>query len=88
MTISKKEQIKRFIDIKTNPLKQWKISKVDERAQELWDSYTLYKNRMFENTENGGIPFKVIKANRKTEARVEAIEHLLKEIPYDKNKVI
>ena len=88
MSISKKEQIKRFIDIKTNPLKQWKISKVDERAQELWDSYTLYKNRMFENTENGGIPFKVIKANRKTEARVEAIEHLLKEIPYDKNKEI
>ena len=88
MSISKKEQIKRFIDIKTNPLKQWKISKVDERAQELWDSYTLYKNRMFENTENGGIPFKVIKANRKTEARVEAIEHLLNEIPYDKNKVI
>ena len=88
MSISKKEQIKRFIDIKTNPLKQWKISKVDERAQELWDSYTLYKKRMFENTENGGIPFKVIKANRKTEARIEAIEHLLEEIPYDKNKVI
>jgi len=85
MSISKKEQAKRFEDIKNNPLKQWKMSKVDERAQELWDSYTYYKNKMFENTENGGIPFKVIRANRKTEARNEAIEHLLESVPYDKN---
>jgi len=84
MSISKKEQAKRFEDIKNNPLKQWKISKVDEKAQELWDSYTDYKNKMFENTKNNGIPFKVIKANRKTEARVEAIEYLLDTIPYDK----
>ena len=85
MSISKKEQVKRFEDIKNDPLKQWKMSKVDERAQELWDSYTYYKNKMFENTENGGIPFKVIRANRKTEARNEAIEHLLESVPYDKN---
>ena len=85
MSISKKEQAKRFEDIKNNPLKQWKISKVDEKAQELWDSYTDYKNEMFENTKNGGVPFKVIKANRKTDARVEAIEYLLKKIPYNKD---
>ncbi len=88
MSISKKEQAKRFEDIKNNPLKQWKISKVDEKAQELWDSYTDYKNAMFENTKNNGIPFKVIKANRKTDARVEAIEYLLDEIPYDKDRVV
>ncbi len=88
MSISKKEQAKRFEDIKNNPLKQWKISKVDEKAQELWDSYTEYKNKMFENTKNNGIPFKVIKANRKTEARVEAIEYLLDTIPYDKEREV
>lgn len=88
MSISKKEQAKRFEDIRNNPLKQWKMSKVDERAQELWDSYTDYKNKMFENTENGGIPFKVIKANRKTDARREAVEHILDSIPYDKNRKI
>lgn len=88
MSISKKEQAIRFEEIKNNPLKQWKMSKVDERAQELWDSYTDYKSRMFKNTENGGIPFKIIKANRKTEARNEAIEYLLDSIPYDKNHKI
>lgn len=88
MSISKKEQAKRFEDIKNNPLKQWKISKVDEKAQNLWDSYTEYKNKMFENTKNDGIPFKVIKANRKINARVEAIEYLLKNIPYNKDRKI
>ncbi len=88
MSISKKEQVKRFEDIKNNPLKQWKISKVDEKAQELWDSYTDYKNKMFENTKNGGIPFKVIRANRKTEARIEAIEYLLDKIPYNKDREV
>lgn len=88
MSISKKEQEQRFADLRDNPLKQWKISEVDEKAQSLWDDYTDYKNKMFENTENGGIPFEVIRANRKTEARIEAIEHVLKSIPYDKNRPV
>ncbi len=88
MSISKKEQAKRFDDLKNNPLKQWKMSDVDRKAQDLWDSYTSYKNKMFENTDNGGIPFKVIKANRKTEARIEAVEHLLKKIPYNKEREV
>lgn len=85
MSISKREQAKRFDDIKNDPLKQWKMTPVDERAQELWDVYTDYKKKMFQNTENGGTPFKIIKANRKTTARVAAIQHVLKSIPYDKN---
>jgi polyphosphate kinase 2 len=85
MSISKREQAQRFKEIKTNPLKVWKMTKVDENAQRLWDEYTAYKNKMFINAKKGTIPFKVIKANRKTTARVDAIKHILAEIPYDKN---
>lgn len=85
MSISKKEQAKRFDEIKNDPLKQWKLSPVDERAQELWDHYTEYKNAMFEKTDIEKSPWKVIKANRKTEARVNVMNHILKSIPYDKN---
>lgn len=84
MSISKKEQEKRFADIKANPLKHWKMTRVDEKAQELWDVYTSYKTKMFENTKLGGLPWKIIRANKKTYARVEAINHILKSIPYDK----
>ncbi|GAB1309003.1 hypothetical protein KH5_16860 [Urechidicola sp. KH5] len=84
MSISKREQAKRFREIKANPLKQWKMTAVDERAQELWDDYTFYKDKMFENAENGGHKFKIIRANRKTSARINVIQHILKSIPYDK----
>lgn len=88
MSISKKEQAKRFEDIKSNPLKQWKMTAVDERAQELWDEYTQYKNKMFEKTKEGIVSWKIIRANKKTFARVSAIHHILNSIPYDKNKEI
>tara|TARA_B100000963_G_C22520672_1_gene622890 strand:- start:7 stop:792 length:786 start_codon:yes stop_codon:yes gene_type:complete len=85
MSISKKEQAKRFEELKNDPLKQWKMSPVDERAQELWDDYTKYKQAMFDSTDTDNSNWKVIKANRKTEARVNAINHILKMIPYDKD---
>ena len=88
MSISKREQEKRFRDIKSDPLKQWKMTKVDEMAQELWDVYTDYKNKMFDKTMDGVIQWKIIKANRKTYARVAAINHILDEVPYDKNREV
>ena len=85
MSISKKEQEKRFAEIKADPLKQWKMTAVDEKAQELWDDYTTYKKAMFSKTNTETSPWKVIRANRKTDARINAINYILKQIPYDKN---
>ena len=85
MSISKKEQAKRFEEIKADPLKQWKMTKLDEKAQEMWDEYTKYKDAMFEKTNTEISPWKIIRANRKTEARVNAINHILNSIPYDKD---
>jgi len=82
-SISKDEQEKRFSDIKSNPLKKWKITPVDDNAIKLWDSYTEYKKAMYKKTGTKFAPWKTIKANRKTKARIQAIEHILKEVPYD-----
>src|SRR6056297_2322511 len=81
-SISKKEQAKRFKDIRKSPLKRWKMTAVDERAQELWDSYTHYKEKMFEVTDTGHAPWKIINANNKAKARLNVIKHILKTIPY------
>lgn len=81
-SITKREQAKRFKDIKNNPLKRWKISPVDERAQELWNEYTKYKKKMFEKANSHFAPWIVIDANKKTNARLAAIKHILKTIPY------
>ncbi len=82
LSISKSEQAKRFKAIANNPLKKWKMSPVDERAQELWDVYTKYKKRMFKKTDTTIAPWKIIKANDRQHSRIEAIEHILHLIPY------
>jgi len=83
VSISKSEQEKRFKDIISSPVKKWKFSAVDQKALELWDDYTDYKKEMFNKTDTEIAPWKVIKANRKTKARIEAIEHILDTIPYE-----
>ena len=85
MSISKKEQSKRFEEIKSDPLKQWKMTKLDEKAQYFWDDYTVYKKAMFEKTNTKISPWKIIRANRKTDARINVINHILDRIPYDKD---
>lgn len=80
-SITKEEQEKRFVEIQNTPTKKWKFSNVDSKAIELWDTYTAYKEKMFENTQKV-VPWKVIKANKKTNARINAMEYILKSIPY------
>ena len=81
-SISKDEQSRRFEDIKASPVKKWKFSKVDETALELWDNYTEYKAKMFAQTNTEIAPWIIIRANKKSKARVEVIEKLLELIPY------
>jgi len=81
-SITKKEQAKRFKDIKEDPLKRWKMTPVDEKAQALWDEYTRYKKKMFAKTDTETAPWVVIDANKKPAARMKAIKHFLEVIPY------
>ena len=81
-SINKAEQARRFDDIENSPLKRWKLTAVDKRAQELWDDYTKYKNAMFEATNTQLAPWTVIESNKKTKARIAAINHILRTIPY------
>lgn len=82
-SITKDEQLRRFKDIKSSPLKRWKMTAVDEKAQELWDEYTHYKELMFEKTNTPECPWVIIKADKKTSARIEATEYILQKIPYE-----
>jgi polyphosphate kinase 2 len=86
-SISKSEQAKRFREIKASPVKKWKFSAVDQRAQVLWDEYSKYKNLMFEKTNTDIAPWTIIKANRKTQARTESINLLLQRIPYKRQNL-
>jgi polyphosphate kinase 2 len=81
-SISKEVQEYRFESRRLDPLKQWKISPVDEQAQENWDVYTKYKNEMFSRTHTSYAPWIIVKANDKKKARLESMRHVLSTLDY------
>jgi polyphosphate kinase 2 len=81
-SISKDEQLARFNSRRINPLKQWKLSPIDDKAQELWDSYTHYKELMFSKTHTSFSPWIIIQSNNKKQARLESIRYVLNNLDY------
>ncbi|MCC7142818.1 MAG: polyphosphate kinase 2 [Candidatus Eisenbacteria bacterium] len=81
-SISREEQLARFESRRDNPLKQWKLSPIDARAQELWDSYTHYKEVTFSRTHTSFSPWVIVRANDKKAARLESIRYVLSLFPY------
>lgn len=79
---SKEEQAERFADRKNSPLKQWKLSPIDAKAQELWEVYTQYRDAMFERTHSKKSPWVIVQADRKKSARLESIRYVLQQLDY------
>jgi polyphosphate kinase 2 len=81
--ISKEEQKKRFDGRRDNPLKKWKLSPVDLKAQKLWDKFTFYKDKMFSHTHTIYSPWIIVEANDKKKARLDTIRYVLNQIKYE-----
>jgi polyphosphate kinase len=82
LDISKKEQKARLAARKHDPLKQWKISPIDEAAQKHWDGYSKARDAMFARTSHAAAPWHVVKADDKKTARLELIRDLLSGFEY------
>jgi polyphosphate kinase 2 len=82
-SISKEVQEERFQSRRMNPLKQWKVSPVDDRAQENWDLYTRFKEEMFSKTHMSYAPWIIVKANDKKKARLESMRYALSALDFE-----
>jgi len=80
-SISQKEQKKRIENVRKNPLRRWELSPVDLRAIDLWDDYSRYEKKLFKKTNTSKNPWYVFEADDKREARLKAIETILKQFP-------
>lgn len=85
-SISKEEQKKRFKSRQEDPLKQWKFSPVDVKGQELWDSYTYYREQMYGKTHTDFCPWILVETNDKKTARLESMRYVLSQFPYRENE--
>lgn len=82
-SVSKKIQKDRFDSRKTDPLKQYKISPVDNLAQQYWDQYSVRKFQMLSETNRTISPWTIIRSDNKKKARINCMKHLLSQMDYD-----
>jgi polyphosphate kinase 2 len=83
-SVSKDEQAKRFESRKTDILKQYKLSPVDNLAQTYWDQYTVKKFQMLNESNRTLSPWTILRSDDKKKARLNCIKHILTHIDYDK----
>jgi len=89
LDISEEEQAKRLKDREKDPLKQWKISPIDQKAQKMWGAYSDARDKMLKQTSSSDAPWTVICANDKKLAHLNLIADLLSRVSYpNKDKKI
>lgn len=90
-SVSKEEQKRRFDKRRTDPLKQYKLSPVDEKSQGLWDKYTIAKYSMLLASHTVHAPWTIIRSDNKKKARINCIKYILNNMDYmhkAKNKIL
>lgn len=85
-SVSKDEQKKRFEKRRSDPLKQYKLSPVDQKSQELWDKYTLAKYSMLLASNTPTCPWTIISSDDKKKARLNLLCFILSKVEYPNKK--
>ena len=82
-TVSQSRQKLRFDDRREDPLKQWKMSPIDEVSVAKYAEYTKARNEMLLATDTLMAPWTVINSNEKRRARLGAIRSVLYGLDYE-----
>ncbi len=81
-SVSREEQLRRFVSRRDDPLKHWKLSPIDIQSLDRWDDYTAAKKAMFFHTDTADAPWTVVKSDDKKRARLNCIRHFLHALDY------
>ncbi len=82
-SITDEEQQMRFLMRIHDPLKQWKLSPMDLQSRVRWEQYTHAKEEMLARTNIPEAPWFIVEGNDKKRARLNCIDHLLQQVPYE-----
>ena len=84
LEVSPDEQRRRFEARVEDPLRQWKLSPMDLPSLERWYDYSKARDRMLKETDTNFAPWHILRSDDKRTARLNAISHILSQIPYKK----
>jgi len=82
LDISRDEQKKRLEERRQDPLKQWKVSPIDASAIKKWKAYSIARNEMLDRTHSRLVPWTIVRADDKHEARLNLIKDVLGRLHY------
>ncbi|WP_213989309.1 polyphosphate kinase 2 [Sodalis sp. dw_96] len=82
LDISKHEQKERLEARLTDPLKQWKISPIDEQATKQWKQYSNARNEMLIRSHTPNTPWVIVHTDDKHEARINILRDVLGRLNY------
>ena len=83
LNVGRAEQLRRFMDRESDPLKQWKLSWIDVEGLKRWDAYSAAIMETLERSHNSATPWTIIRSDDKRRARIAAIQSVLCNIDYD-----
>ncbi|RPH39346.1 MAG: polyphosphate kinase 2 [Desulfobulbaceae bacterium] len=81
-SVSKEVQKERFESRKTDLLKQFKLSPIDNLAQKYWDQYSIRKFQMLSETNRTIAPWTIVRSDNKKQARLNCMKFLLSNMTY------
>jgi polyphosphate kinase 2 len=82
-SVSRGEQLTRFVIRDVDPVRRWKLSPHDLASLDRWDAYTRAKEAMFSATHTDPAPWTVVNGNGKRLARLEAMRFVLSRMEYE-----
>ena len=84
LEVGNAEQKRRFEARIEDPLRQWKLSRIDLPSRRRWYEYSRARDLMLKKTDTRYAPWYIVDSNDKRRARLNAIAHVLSQIPYKK----
>ena len=88
-SVTQTEQQRRFSSRSQDPLKQWKLSSIDQQSRDKWQEYTEAKEAMFFYTDTADARWTIVKSDDKKRARLNCMQHFLARLDYpDKDRRI
>lgn len=82
LDITKREQSRRLEARRHDPLKQWKVSPIDDVALKHWKAYSKARDTMLLRTHTPLAPWHIVRADDKKRARINLIRHMLSTLDY------
>ena len=82
LNVGRAEQLRRFLAREADPLKQWKLSRIDVDGLHKWDAYSDAISETLHRSHSAPAPWTIVKSDDKKRARLAVIRHVLSALDY------